>query len=126
MDLFEATKTVAPLAQKPTGEQLAKQGMLRSTTHADAESPGWSSFAFDALLRYAETHQFFTIEQLKDWAYFNGLPVPPAPGAWGGIARRGIKEKIIIFDSYRESRNPSQHMKPVRVWRSSVAWQANG
>ena len=125
MDLFEATQVTAPLAHKPTGAQMAEQGIFRSAKHAETSSPGWANFAFDALLKYARTHQSFTIEQLKDWAYFNGLATPPAPGSWGSVTRRAIKAKVIVFDCYRESKNPSQHAKPVRVWRSAVAWEAN-
>jgi hypothetical protein len=50
-------------------------------------------------------------------AYRRGLPQPPAPGAWGPIVKRLVREGRIEFVRFEESRNPSQHGKPVKVWR---------
>lgn len=106
------------LFDAPTGRQLAEQGIRQSVEHADAVEPTWSERAFKILWTYALTHVTFTVEEVKDHAYANGLPRPPAEGAWGSPTRRAIKQGIIRFDSYRESKNASRHNCPVKVWRS--------
>lgn len=123
MDLFESARVPAPISVRPTGKQVAEQGAF-STFVASGSDPKWAMFAFDALVQYAQNHELFATEDLKAWAYLKGLVEPPAPGAWGPVTMRAKKEKIIEFSHMRPSKAPTQHGKPVRVWRSTAAWQS--
>ena len=104
----------------PSGRELAEEGIRKSVEHAEDVVPEWRERAFDWVQKYAQWHRSLTIEDVKALAYERGLERPPAEGAWGAITIRARKAGIIRFDTYRESANASQHMKPVRVWHSLV------
>jgi hypothetical protein len=100
-----------------TGQQLAEEGGRRALAHAELHNMAWGDRAYRALLFLRRGRTEFTVEQVKPEAYARGLPVPPAEGAWGPITKRLVREGRIEFSRYMDSRNPSQHGKPVKVWR---------
>lgn len=99
------------------GRQLADEGGRRALSHAERENMTWGERAYRAILYCAERHPFITIEEVKAFAYSRGLPRPPAEGAWGPVTKRAIKADVITFERYCDSKNASQHGKPIKVWR---------
>lgn len=99
------------------GTCLAEEGGNRALTHAELQNMSWGDRAYRAILMFCERRPAFTIEQVKAIAYARGLPKPPAEGAWGPITKRAEKSGHIKSDGYIKSRNPSQHGKPVVLWR---------
>lgn len=101
-------------------EQLALDGMERSTAHAERVCPSWTSAAFKAILEYAANcNEPFMIEDVRKVAYDAGLPRPPAEGAWGTPTKRAAAQGIIQFVGYEKSANATQHGKPCKVWRAA-------
>ncbi len=105
---------------QPTGRQLADEGMTAAVEHADAVEPSWSDDALKAIWRYALTNAVFAIEDVKEHAYANGLPEPPAGGSWGAPTKKAAKQGYIRRDGYRVSTNPSRHAQDVKLWRSQI------
>ena len=98
--------------------QLAIEGGQRALDHAQRVSNmTWEERAYRAILWFMERRPVFTVEQVKEAAYSRGLPRPPAEGAWGPIIKKIQREGRIENDGYVASKNPSQHGKPVVLWR---------
>ena len=106
---------------KPTGEQLAAEGMERATKSAEKARPGWTDDAFDFLKYFASANAEFIGEDVKAWAYRNGLDEPPNDSCWGTVMRRGSKERITEFLGYaKRSQTAARHGTPSRLWKSLV------
>lgn len=114
----------APIAPRPTAQQLADDGMMRAADHADAVEEGWSERAYSMLLDYAAEHYEFMGEDVRSWAHSAGLPQPPDGRAWGAVVLRASKAKLIIVDRYRKTRIPPAHATPRAVWRSQIFAEA--
>jgi hypothetical protein len=69
-------------------EQAAVDGMTRAVDHANRKSPDWEAYAFLFLMRYARLrNEPFLIEDAREWAYSQGLDLPPDGRAWGAVTR---------------------------------------
>jgi len=83
-DLFDAA-----VARREVGIQQAAE-------HADRVKSGWADDAMQAVRRaVAEMPAEFTFEQLR-LADEVGLDAPPDLRAWGNVARRSQREKVIV------------------------------
>jgi len=70
-------------------EQAAVDGMTRAVEHADRKVDDWSGQAFSLLMTYARLrNEPFLIEDAREWAYEQGLELPPDGRAWGAPTRR--------------------------------------
>lgn len=105
---------------QPSARELAARGMAIAAAHADAVEPRWNDRAFAMLQRYAAMHREFMTEDARCWAHANGLPMPPDKRAWGSIATRAIRDKIIVRDRFELTRIPPAHATPRPVWRSRI------
>lgn len=103
-----------------SSRSLADQGITRAVEHADREVDGWSDRALMHLRLFAEIRPSFLGEDVRAWAYDQGLPRPPKECAWGAVMLRGARENIIARDGYGTTKIPPQHAKPAVQWRSLV------
>jgi hypothetical protein len=101
-----------------TAQQLAFLGMEAAVAHADRFEDDWSERAFCAFARYAALHREFLTEDVRVYAIDAGLSPPPDPRAWGAIARRAVRERIVKKAGYRLSEVPPAHASPMTLWRS--------
>lgn len=100
---------------------LRDDGMDRAAAHADAVHGGWSNFAYDILLRYAEKHEVFMAEDVREFArVVDGFEDPPDGRAWGSVVMRAAKAGIIKRIGYAPMKSPNCHANPKSVWRSLV------
>jgi hypothetical protein len=99
---------------KFNGEQLRDKGMKVAADHAEAVILNWGKDAFDMLLEYPSTT--FMTEDLRFWAYNNGLPKPPNEKAWGSIIIKAVRAGVITHQGYRKVNNPQAHARPASVW----------
>jgi CBS domain-containing protein len=117
-DLFRLMD--APIAPRPTAQEMADEGMSRAADHAESVNPGWNEQAFSMLLTYAETHFEFMTEDVRVWAHTKGLPQPPDGRAWGAVTQRAVRARLLVRDRYRKTRIPPAHATPRPVWRSPL------
>ena len=99
---------------KFTAEQLRDKGIKVAADHAEAVIPNWGEDAFEMLLQYPSNT--FMTEDVRRWAYNNGLPKPPNDMAWGSVIVKAAKEGTIIHQGYRKTSNPKAHGRPASVW----------
>lgn len=114
----------APVAPKPTAQDLAIDGMTRAIEHADAVEEGWGDRAYAMLVDFALGRFEFMTEDVRVWAHAQGLPVPPDGRAWGAVTVRAVRDKIIVRDRYQKTRIPPAHSTPRPVWRSQLYAEA--
>jgi hypothetical protein len=92
--------------------------------HAMAELAGdnagevWKEIAYDAFVTYAREHPQFTTEDVR--RANPELPPPPDNRAWGAIARRGTKNKIIVSLGWVRAKNLNVHGRAVVNWQSKI------
>lgn len=95
----------------------ALSGMNAADEHAERTMPEWPMMAKAWIINFArQASEPFMIEDVRRYAYDNGLPQPPAEGAWGWPTRRAVSDGHIKFAGFQTSRNPTQHMKPCKLW----------
>ncbi len=109
-DLFDYTDT----------KKLAEAGMLAAVEHADHVEAGWSERALEHVRHFAAFRFEFLGEDVRLWAYEQGLPHPPVECAWGAIMVRAARENIIARNGYGTTRIPPQHSKPAVRWQSLI------
>lgn len=97
-----------------TGEQLRDAGINQSLAHADQEHEDWGDRAIGFLIRYPEPE--FMTEDLRQYAYLNGLPSPPHERAWGGVIVRAKGMGLITHMRYKTVNNPLAHKTPASLW----------
>lgn len=107
----------------PAGEGAAN-GIDRAVERADRIDPDWSKRAYELFEGYALTHYEFMTEDVRVWAIDQGLSVPPDGRAWGAVALRAVRDKIIVRDRYQKTRIPPAHATPRPVWRSQLYREA--
>jgi hypothetical protein len=101
------------------GNRLKKAGMQLSLFNAEINDPGWKDKALVSLTKFIFKFpdlQFQT-EDVRAWAYRNGLPEPPNHRAWGGIISSAKRKGIIAFVGYENVDNPNAHCTPAAVWK---------
>jgi|TARA_B100001964_G_C14031867_1_gene508649 hypothetical protein len=89
-------------------------GIKQSLDNANEKEPFWSEEALEYLKRYP--HVSFMAEQVRVWAYANGLRLPPHNRAWGGVINKASKAGLIIHSGYSNVTNPKAHSTPASVW----------
>jgi hypothetical protein len=89
-------------------------GIQAAIDHADYEKPHWKERALNFLKKYP--HNEFMAEDLRAWAYLNGLPEPPHERAWGGVITAARKMGLIRHCGYSSVKNPNAHRTPASVW----------
>lgn len=91
---------------------------------------GMQSSLFSADLSWRITAEQVVNEFIHHRLYFSGDDVMAEVekrggrtcngSALGAIMRRAVKDDRIEFDHFSQSKRPSRHRAPVRVWRSKV------
>jgi hypothetical protein len=109
---------------QPTAEELAQDGMQRAIEHADAVEGGWSEMAYAMLEQYAFSHFEFMMEEVRRWAQDNGLSAPPTARAWGAVALRASRDRLIVKAGHRNTINPLAHGALATVWHSQIYREA--
>lgn len=105
---------------RPSGRDLAKEGMERAADHAERDAPGWRDQALEYVRQYATEHYEFMCEAARRYAEGRGIGPPPDKRAWGAVmvkaARAGYVQKI----GFACATDPKVHMNPAGLWRSRI------
>jgi hypothetical protein len=87
------------------------------TLSADSKTPGWSDRAFEFVKRYALINRGqFMSEDIRKWAYSNGLERPENERAFGGVVVRASRAGIIKAVGYARTSNVLAHRTPATLW----------
>jgi hypothetical protein len=81
---------------------------------ADHAGEEWKEAAFAAFCRHAERHQTFTTEDVRDAN--PGLGQPPDLRAWGQVALRAKREKIVKSKGWVSAKAMNVHGNAVTLW----------
>lgn len=100
-----------------TAQQLAERGIAESHAHAEGYDEGWTERAVERVRRFAQQEEYFLAEQVKAWAYEDGLAVPPVDGAWGQVMRTAAERGIVHRYGRRAATSPGSHGKLMTLWR---------
>lgn len=106
--------------ERTTGRQAADEGASLALAGANHEHAGWAEQAKAAFKAYAETHQFFTTEDVRNALEDVKVPKPSEGRAWGGIMRSASLAGWVEHFDWAIARDPKVHNNTVRVWRSTL------
>ncbi len=99
---------------KEKSEILRDIGIEQAVENADKKESCWSDEALEYVIKYP--HNRFMAEEVRIWAYSEGLNIPPHGRAWGAVIRRAEKAGIIKHDGFKNVSNPKAHRTPASVW----------
>ncbi|MBI4923009.1 MAG: hypothetical protein HY834_14790 [Devosia nanyangense] len=105
------------------GEELAAEGIARASEAQERVKPLSLEQALDIIFCLALTRDFFDADDVHEYLLAHGLPDLENPGAWGGLWRRAKGkwiEPVTDSEQWRKSSRPSQHAKPLPLYRSLV------
>lgn len=98
---------------------LRDQKIQQAVDHADAVHPHWGDEAYAFLEGYARNNDTFTIEDVR-LASVGIVPEPPHARAWGGVAMRASRSKLLQPVGFAQSKRNDGHCMNLRVWASTV------
>jgi hypothetical protein len=105
------------------GEILRDGGIQLSLFNAEIKIPDWKDRAIQALKNFINEnphmHPAFQTEDVRAWAYKNGLPEPPNHRAWGAVITSAKRKGLIRFIGYANVDNPKAHCTPASVWKTA-------
>ncbi len=101
-----------------TGEQLKEMGIKKALDSADEMHENWTDQAYGFFIKYLETHNIFTTEEVR-LASDGIVPEPPSKRAWGGITGRLAKAKLIHRIGYTKVKNPKAHSATCTLWKNT-------
>lgn len=101
------------------GRKLAEAGMQAAVDHAERECPGWKERAYEAFVRHAKKYAYFTTEQVRMYSALD-VPEPPDRRAWGGVARRAMRNGLVLKDGFVEAVSRTQHSNVLTRFRSLI------
>lgn len=93
------------------------EGMERAKNKAERTRPGWIQSAMLSILAFPRAE--FRVEELRQFAYANGLDKPPSQRAWGPVIMRARRESLIEFVRYEIAQGNDMHRQPVSLWKKS-------
>lgn len=98
-----------------TAEIRRDAGIAAAKSHAEADAPGWTQAALDALEVYAAVVPEFLAEDFEHWAIGKaGIPKPADGRAWGSVMRVAANRGLIRRVGYAPAR--SSNMSPKCLW----------
>ena len=93
-------------------------GHAMAEVAADNAGAEWKAAAFYAFKRHAMKHLHFTTEEVR--AANPDIPPPPDDRAWGSIALKAKREKIVIGSGWVRANSRTVHGMVVTKWYSTV------
>lgn len=78
----------------------------------------WQDAAYSAFLTVAREHATFTTGFVRRWFRERNGPAPHDNRAWGAIARRAVRSRVIKHTGRWEA--TGSHHRPDAVWRSMI------
>lgn len=101
-----------------SGKELARAGAKLALNHAEEVHENWGAEACDYLEIFLRVHpgREFMAEEVREYAYKRGLPLPPSERSWGAVFQRAQKAGIIRWCGNRQVKNRKAHAATAAVW----------
>lgn len=94
-------------------------GAQRAVDHANRVESEWSGQALGLLVAFAkQCDRPFLIEEARQYAEANGLPLPPDARAWGAVTRRAAAKKRIRKVGFGAA--ASSNCSPKVLWETAT------
>lgn len=93
-------------------------GHAMAEVAADNAGAEWKAAAYLAFKLHAMRHLHFTTEEVR--AANPDLPPPPDDRAWGSIALKAKREKIVIGSGWVRANSRTVHGMVVTKWYSTI------
>ena len=102
-----------------TGAELRDRGIKMAIDGAEYDCPNWKLKARFALQEFIKGNpgRKFQAEDVRRWAYRNGLPRAQNDRAWGWIMLSAKRRGMIRFVGYKPVTNLTAHRTPAAVWQ---------
>ena len=100
------------------GRKLRDEGIQKAVDNAESKEEGWSDTAYQYFKIYINNKPRgfkFMIEDFRE--YIRGtLPLPPSKRAFGVLAIRGKRDRLIAKAGHGQVVNPTAHRCFASVW----------
>lgn len=106
------------MLNKQKSKKARDAGIETAITNAESKHERWKEKALLAFKQYPESR--FMTEQVREWAYRNGLAKAPSDRAWGSVATEARKLGIISHAGYQAVSNPNAHATPASLWERTI------
>lgn len=98
-------------------EAYRQDGMNRALMNTESKNPQWAAQALDILKRFIASHsEPFMVEDVRAFAYKQGLQHPERDQAWGAIIRRACKNGLINKIGQGIAKDPTRHRGYTAIW----------
>lgn len=92
--------------------------MRRALLSAESKNSLWPAQAMDMLRRFVESYGGpFMVEDVRAFAYKQGLQHPDLDQAWGAIVRRAAKSGLIVKIGQGVAKDPTRHRGYTALWQ---------
>lgn len=91
---------------------------------ADKAGDTWKERAYAAFVDYANSHDAFTTEEVRQSAV--GLGSPPDDRAWGQVALRAKREGVVKSVGWVRANSKSVHGMVVTQWKAKNKGENHG
>ncbi len=102
------------------GEALKQQGINTAVSHANAVGPDWSGRVWDIFIEWLANkpvgYQFMTEDFRLHCVAQQRIEQPPSLRAYGFIAPKAVREKLIQYHNTKKVLNPKAHQARASVW----------
>jgi hypothetical protein len=96
-------------------------GLQQAEDNANKKQDGWVDHAYSFFLQWLFKKPVgfeFMLEDVRVAATsIATLQKPPSERAWGGIARRALRDKLIIHAGHGKTKNKLAHGTPASIWK---------
>jgi hypothetical protein len=99
------------------GRESRDREINRASFHAENINEGWNEKA----LRFIQSYPLnkFMTEDVRLYAYQNGMEKPPSERAWGGVIKKAVKMGLLTCVGYQKVNNVKAHRTPAALWRKN-------
>ena len=107
----------------PLARQLRDEAINRVD---EAANPVWKDAALNAVTHVARLRSHLTTDDVWQTMQDMQIPMPPEPRALGAIMQKAARLGLVTAtDRIMQSARPECHARPVRVWTSLIANNAD-
>ncbi len=110
------------ISNKPTGKQLADDGIALAKSHAEFVTPKWGDLImaeFETWVKRQDTR--FAIENFRMHVEENRPDLlPPTPNAWGSVGRMARLRGLVKHVGYRPAMSSATRGHPVKIFVRAV------
>lgn len=98
-------------------EAAKEKGIAKAAAGAGEE---WLADALDFFVIFATENKEVQMDDVRKFAYENGMDAARDDRWWGPIGRRAEKSGIVKWAKPGKAKNKQAHRRPNNVWKSKI------